>query len=63
MTMNINVTMNKKRIIQNVFHAILLLMSLIVIVFVLGIIIYIIAKGSSAWLPTKAATSTARKTT
>ena len=48
MTMNINVTMNKKRIIQNVFHAILLLMSLIVIVFVLGIIIYLIVKGGSA---------------
>lgn len=48
MTMNINVTMNKKRIIQNIFHAILLLMSLIVIVFVLGIIIYLIVKGGSA---------------
>jgi phosphate transport system permease protein len=48
MTMNINVTMTKKRIIQNIFHAILLLMSLIVIVFVLGIIIYLIVKGGSA---------------
>jgi phosphate transport system permease protein len=48
MTMNINVTMNKKRIIENIFHAILLLMSLIVIVFVLGIIIYLIVKGGSA---------------
>ena len=48
MTTNINITMNRKRITQNVFHAILLLMSLIVIVFVLGIIIYLIVKGGSA---------------
>jgi len=48
MTTNINITMNRKRITQNIFHAILLLMSLIVIVFVLGIIIYLIVKGGSA---------------
>ena len=48
MTTNISIAINKKRIIQNVFHAILLLMSLIVIVFVLGIIIYLIVKGGSA---------------
>ncbi len=48
MIMNISGKVNKKRIIQNVFHAILLLISLIVIVFVLGIIIYLIVKGGSA---------------
>jgi len=41
-------TINKKKFTQNVFYALLLLTSLIVVLFVIGIIIYLIVKGGSA---------------
>ncbi|MCJ7665772.1 MAG: phosphate ABC transporter, permease protein PstA, partial [Actinobacteria bacterium] len=46
--MSISGTINKKRLIQGIFYSILLLISLIVIVFVLGIIIYLIVKGGNS---------------
>lgn len=46
--MNISGAINKKRLIQRIFHSILALISLIVIVFVLGIIVYLIVKGGSS---------------
>ena len=46
--MNISGTINKKRLIQRIFYSILALISLIVIVFVLGIIVYLIVKGGSS---------------
>ena len=48
MVMNIGGAINKKRLIQRIFYSILALISLIVIVFVLGIIVYLIVKGGSA---------------
>lgn len=41
-------TINKKKFSQNIFYALLLLMSLIVVLFVIGIIVYLIIKGGSA---------------
>ena len=46
--MNIGTAINKKKLVQGIFYSILLSVSLIVIVFVLGIIIYLIVKGGSA---------------
>ncbi|MCK5567605.1 MAG: phosphate ABC transporter permease PstA, partial [Actinomycetia bacterium] len=46
--MNIGGAINKKRLIQRIFYSILALISLIVIVFVLGIIVYLIVKGGSS---------------
>lgn len=46
--MSISGTINKKRLIQGIFYSILLLISLIVIVFVLGIIVYLIVKGGNS---------------
>lgn len=46
--MSFTKTINKKKFTQNIFHALLLLISLIVVLFVIGIIIYLIIKGGSA---------------
>lgn len=46
--MNIAESINKKKLTQKVFSLLLLFVTLIVIVFVFGIIIYLIVKGGSA---------------
>jgi phosphate transport system permease protein len=46
--MNSTVGVNRKKLTQNFFYGLLLLCSLIVILFVFGIIIYLIVKGGSA---------------
>lgn len=46
--MSFTKTINKKKFTQNIFYALLLLMSLIVVLFVIGIIVYLIIKGGSA---------------
>jgi len=46
--MNIAESINKKKLTQKVFSLLLLLVTLVVIVFVFGIIIYLIIKGGSA---------------
>jgi len=46
--MSFTQTINKKKFTQNLFYALLLLTSLIVVLFVIGIIVYLIVKGGSA---------------
>ncbi len=46
--MNFVGTINRKKLTQRIFYSLLMLVSLIVIVFVFGIIIYLIIKGGSA---------------
>jgi len=46
--MNSTIEVNRKKVTQNFFYGLLLLCSLIVILFVFGIIIYLIVKGGSA---------------
>lgn len=46
--MNLTGSMDKKKLVQRTFYALLLFCTLIVIVFVFGIIIYLIVKGGSA---------------
>lgn len=46
--MNSTIELNRKKVTQNFFYGLLLLCSLIVILFVFGIIIYLIVKGGSA---------------
>jgi len=46
--MNSTIELNRKKVTQNFFYGLLLLCSLMVILFVFGIIIYLIVKGGSA---------------